>query len=357
MSRRYGWAMLGAMVGLVGCQAAPEEHVGYVLLDREAREAGFVVDGLEADRSPVLPIEVDPSDDLSLLGPRGRIALEPEADKLLVVHGATGEVEVRAMGRDVDLDRLVVRGSDSAARELAQVLAGEVAQRDDGSWEIHAFNAFGESSRVRAPADLLEVLPGLTDEGLARRARIAPGERLPSGGSGLQGSVSKAARPSVGIGDSSALAWDALLPPSVSCSDPVAGVWMSHEFHPRLGEWYVFTVDVRREHPGADALVGEIKSEFWEGHATATSAPSCDDEEAVHGVVRMPARGVARGDRVTLDGVTWQAEDTECKHRWSHGYNTDSFTGTLSGSVFNTVNNDGGRSLDDPTNFRRIRCE
>src|SRR6185369_3605762 len=133
----------------VGCQAAPEEHASYLLLDRGAREAGFAVEG-DSDKSPVLPVELEPSVEVGLVGPSGRFAVVPEADELLHVHGADGTIEHRALGHGVDLDRLRLDASEQAAKELAEALGGTAEKLDDGRWEIRAENALGEASRVRA---------------------------------------------------------------------------------------------------------------------------------------------------------------------------------------------------------------
>lgn len=357
MIKRHGWAVVGAAACIVGCQAAPEDHTSYLLLDRGAREAGFAVEGAEVDQQAVLPIEVEPQIELTVVGPSGCIAVTPGEDELVQVRGADGALERHALGNAVDLDRLQIKGSEQAAKALAEVLAGELVQNDDGSFEIRAENALAEASRVQAPAGLVEVLPTSpeADEPAAKKA-LSPAAPQRGAIAAQQGSRSAKAAPP-GAQTSLLAAGMDQLPPAVSCADPVVGVWMSHSFHPELGEWYAFTLTIRRQIGSPSTLIGEIRSEFWSGGPSDARTPSCEGEGFGHGLVAMSARGSLTGDKLSFGGVSWRADKLTCNnHTWSNQYNLDQFSGVIDGSNFVGVNNDGGRSVDDPTQFRRVAC-
>ena len=365
MNKRQMGTMLVVAVGLWGCQGPQEEHGGFVLLDQQAREAGFALSGVTMDTARVMPVEVEAPAALTLVAHGKQVEVATEADQLVVVHGAAATVEHRALGVEIDRDRLQLRGSEAAARELAAVLAGTVERRDDGTWDLRATNALAEASRVRAPAGLLEILPGLAEAsgptwngahvGLGEPAVVTPvtGKTATSTPGGSKPVDEEPAAHATRV----VLLAEDLMPPAVSCVDDVTGTWVSHQYHPDLGQWYVFTAQVRRTAAGSEELVGNMRSEFWYGDIDARTPPVCDGPSSVHGAVTMPAAGSIHDGQVELHGLSWKIEKTTCESGWSGSYLVDKFTGKVEGSRLQSVNNDGGNSIDDATDFRRVRCD
>ncbi len=63
--------------------------------------------------------------------------------------------------------------------------------------------------------------------------------------------------------------------------------------------------------------------------------------------------------RIQFWGTSWRPEQSFCGPMLRAGqYNLDHFSGTIDPTLqeFQSVNNDGGRSVNDPTVFRRVRC-
>ena len=148
-----------------------------------------------------------------------------------------------------------------------------------------------------------------------------------------------------------------LPPPAEDCSDPVAGVWMSHAYYPYMAQWYIFTLTVRRTAGSPSRLEGQIHSHYWSGNETNEQPPPCDGL-GFHRTVIMPAIGsVDPSGRIEFNGTSWQHENAFCGGATS-GYNPDRFSGTIDRQLmeFQSVNNDGGAMINVPTVFRRVRC-
>jgi hypothetical protein len=131
---------------------------------------------------------------------------------------------------------------------------------------------------------------------------------------------------------------------------------MSHKFEPTQQLWYVFTLRIRRAE--GDQLTGDIASHAWSGTDQDPEPPPCRPGRS-HWVVRMTAQGTVRGPRIDFWGTRWWPEQTFCGSAPGPGtYNLDHFSGTIDPTLleFQSVNNDGGELVDDPTVFRRVQC-
>ena len=146
----------------------------------------------------------------------------------------------------------------------------------------------------------------------------------------------------------------ARLPPPKACDDPVAGVWMSHQYAPRRGTWDQFTLTIRRDAPGSARLVGTIHNHVWGGGPNDEQPPPCDRQLDV--VVRMSAEGEAEGQKLRFDALDWTVETVIC--RTSGGYDLDHFSGTIDPALqeFQSINTYAEGTLTEATVFRRIRC-
>ena len=145
----------------------------------------------------------------------------------------------------------------------------------------------------------------------------------------------------------------ARLPPPKECSDAVEGVWMGQVYS--LGQWYIFELSIRRAAPNSDLLRGQILSHFWTGGEEDEKPPACTD--GVELVVKMPARGtVDASGHVEVAGTSYSVEKHICGEAVE--YNLDHFEGTIDPSLqeFQSINNDGGRFVNEPTVFRRVQC-
>ena len=357
MHRGQLWVALVITAGTTGCQGAPDDASGYLLLDRGAREAGFRVEGTEGRAAPVMPMELASDAELALVGPSGRIALSGASGELLHVQGRDGKIVSRELGADVDGDTLILEGSDEAAHALAAELGGEVVEGKNGTWEIHGAGILADAARVNAPKGLLQVLladqvgeleapeqaarlvgfdPGSAR--LALQAQLASGERLHQ--IGVRSVMDK-------------------LPPAVTCADPAAGVWMSQDYDARYGDWYIFTLRVSRAKGNSTELTGDIEAHSWDGGPLESLPPACQGQGgANHWTVKMSATGSIREGRMSFGGTFWRPDRILCgSSPADHGYNLDQFAGSVEGSSFQAVNNDGGRMVEQATPFRRIKCQ
>jgi hypothetical protein len=152
------------------------------------------------------------------------------------------------------------------------------------------------------------------------------------------------------------------LPPPATCQDPIEGIWMSHKFEAPGDEWMIFSLEIHRA-PGAvnpngvTRLVGNIQAHAWLGAGPAASAPPVCTSGLQHWIVAMTAEGTLQNQRLNFWGTRWAIQQVFCGPS-SFGYNLDHFSGVLDATIqeFQSVNNDGGRAVNDPTVFRRVRC-
>ncbi|PRQ03133.1 hypothetical protein [Enhygromyxa salina] len=160
-----------------------------------------------------------------------------------------------------------------------------------------------------------------------------------------------------GLGHASTVAEQrARLPPPATCSDPIAGVWKSHSYDTRFRDWTIFTLEMNRVSPGRDEFEGRITNHSWLAEPHESSPPPCRGE--LRYVISMDAEGTVVDGHLNFYGVgTWSLDDVPCGS-WNMGYNLDHFSGDIDADLleFQTVNNDGGRAVNDPVVFRRVHC-
>ncbi len=147
----------------------------------------------------------------------------------------------------------------------------------------------------------------------------------------------------------------ARLPPPAQCSDPIVGIWKSHDYRGHRAIWEVFTLDIRRVEPGGTALTGTIRNQFWDGGPDDKEPGICKGID--HAIVSMDAKGSIDGDTIRFRGVgQWRLDERLCGSDFD--YVLDEFTGAmeLERQEFQTVANDGVVAINEPTVFRRIGC-
>ncbi len=149
----------------------------------------------------------------------------------------------------------------------------------------------------------------------------------------------------------------ARLPPPADCADePVEGIWKSHAYYPGHGQWYIFTLTIRRDPSDPRRLTGRVHSHYWNGGPDDVEPPPCGPG-GFHQTVIMPAEGSVDGMRIQFGGTSWQNDQTFCGPPTT-GYYPDVFSGVIDPEIeeFQSVNNDGGPMVNYPTVFRRVRC-
>lgn len=148
----------------------------------------------------------------------------------------------------------------------------------------------------------------------------------------------------------------ARLPPAAHCSDPVAGIWRSHDWHEGYEEWALFTLEIRRVDGSATALEGKLINRSWDGPRSASEPPACAGHLDYE--VHMNGRGTYDDGMVRFEGVDWWLERLHCGSSYGFAYNLDRFSGQIDPEIqeFQSLNNDGGRYVNVPTVFRRVEC-
>jgi hypothetical protein len=147
----------------------------------------------------------------------------------------------------------------------------------------------------------------------------------------------------------------ARLPPPAACQDPVEGIWVGHNFEARWQQWYIFTLEVHREDKTKPELTGDVLSHYWDGNDKDVNPPPCRPGMRQQKVF-MPAVGALRDGKIEFGGTSWRTEASICGN-WA-SYNPDHFSGAIDPATqeFQSVNNDGGRAVNVPTVFRRVKC-
>ncbi len=154
----------------------------------------------------------------------------------------------------------------------------------------------------------------------------------------------------------------ARLPPPATCRDPIAGEWKSLDWDERFYEWTEFTLEIRRTNPDAtgpekNQLKGFIYNHSWYGPHENSQPGPCDGSLRFR--ISMDAVGTVDDNlNLAFGGIgRWRLDEVICG-TWNIGYNLDNFTGTIDAEIqeFQSVNNDGGRAVNDPSVFRRIKC-
>ncbi len=147
----------------------------------------------------------------------------------------------------------------------------------------------------------------------------------------------------------------ARLPPPAHCDDPVEGEWRGKKFEVRYGNWFAVTLDVHRTAPRALTLTGRIVARLWYASAQDVEPPPCARPHRDY-TVEMPATGTINGQAIAFGSSSYRLVALHCGTHES--YNPDNFSGVIDSAIqeFQSVNNDGGRAVNDPMVFRRVRC-
>ena len=149
----------------------------------------------------------------------------------------------------------------------------------------------------------------------------------------------------------------ARLPPPATCEDPIEGIWRSHLYNERRGQWTIWTLTIRRKAGSAEGVVGSISNQSWHADPDRSEPGNCT-QNPWHYKVTMDAEGTYRDGQVAFGGTKYEIQPWPCAPISPFIYYLDNFTGTVDPKIqeFQSVNNDGGSAVNEPAVFRRIRC-
>jgi len=148
----------------------------------------------------------------------------------------------------------------------------------------------------------------------------------------------------------------ARLPPAAECESEVAGRWKAIVYSDNTRSWYDYTMEVRHVDGSDSALTGVIHVDTWIGTPEQPEPGPCAGRR-YRG--KMAGRGRFAAGNVQFGGGEFQLAEVVCGHPSQFlGYNPDQFSGRIEKErqEFQSVNNDGGAAVNEPTVFRRVGC-
>ena len=148
----------------------------------------------------------------------------------------------------------------------------------------------------------------------------------------------------------------ARLPPPAECESPIEGKWKAIVFSSNDFSWYEFILEVRHVPEDKSRLTGMIYVDTWLGGPEQSEPGPCRGRRYKG---KMDGTGSFTDGQVTFGGGAFQLVEVICGDQYtSVGYNPDQFTGRVEPDrqEFQSVNNDGGNAVNEPTVFRRIGC-
>jgi hypothetical protein len=151
----------------------------------------------------------------------------------------------------------------------------------------------------------------------------------------------------------------ARLPPAAECESPVEGKWRALIYSQNGQDWYEFTLEIHHDKDDPTKLTGQIFVDTWSGPEDQPTPPTpCQHriKGKMKGHGTYPGGKTATGQEVYFGGSDYEVVEEVCGY--SVGYNPDNFTGKIEPErqEFQSVNNDGGIAVNEPTVFRRIGC-
>jgi hypothetical protein len=143
------------------------------------------------------------------------------------------------------------------------------------------------------------------------------------------------------------------LPPAAECESEVEGKWKALIWD-EDDEWYEFTLEIHHDPDDKTKLTGTITVHSWNGPANEPEPPSkC---RGLNYIGKMDGSGSFVDGQVVFGGADFHITEEICGRPGL--YNEDQFSGKLEPErqEFQSVNNDGGDAVNEPTVFRRIGC-
>jgi len=105
------------------------------------------------------------------------------------------------------------------------------------------------------------------------------------------------------------------LPPPAKCTDPIAGVWMSHDYRADIDRWGIITMELRRVSTTPPELRSRYHHDWWTGAPKESEPPpSCrpglrhviseSTGEATYKAPKLEVRGTVLGKHELLCGAS-----------------------------------------------------
>jgi hypothetical protein len=332
--------VLVAGMGLVGCAAGTagegteEAGQALVMLDGEARAAGFSLLTDEGKIAPLTPIPLEGA--VTLVGPGQRIPLAGVPGEVLVVTGKRGALVGRTLTTEVDSDSVRVDGDEPSVRRLATALGAKVVGQ--GPWQLHARGVLTSLSREGSLAGIRSIELVDTPDQAVQAAVLAADDSQP-----------------FSAADPRFKSFGVLGGHAPVCPDPAAGTWVSIPQH--FAGWHVFTLHVEAGASSSE-LTGTVDAHVWSGGAAEEPPASCDGTALdVH--VSMPATGTRDADgSFRFDAGGWHVDRNSCTADVSgFSYLPDHFSGAVAGGALRSLNHDGSAFDNAPIAFERVSCE
>jgi hypothetical protein len=134
------------------------------------------------------------------------------------------------------------------------------------------------------------------------------------------------------------------------CASPVHGVWIAREYRREHHDWIEHEIHIVN---GTDHLFVDHTARVRDGNERGPAALGCMPD-----AVEFDTRGraILDGDQLHIWGDSLVSTRARCDGA-SMSYSLDSWTGTVSGNTFESVNNDGDTAVNRPYRFTRIACE
>jgi hypothetical protein len=160
MRARFVLCAVTSSLAGAGCGGS-SEGTAFVLVDREARQAGIElrIQGRPATAS--LPVEIaDPTERAELVGPSGVTRLDLEGGTLAWVRGPQGAVDRMVVGADIRGDALFVQADEPFVRRFAASLGALPPTATTAEmWTVEGPDVLARSAWMSAPPEVLESEP------------------------------------------------------------------------------------------------------------------------------------------------------------------------------------------------------
>jgi hypothetical protein len=346
---------LGVVLVLTGCDGeAPEEATGpggFVLVGGQALRSGAVLD--DGTRLSALPAALAPDAARTLILRSAIVDLPGDADVVTYAYGDDGRRDTLILGSDVYGDRLAVDGDRAAVHRFADHLDASIDALDDGRSLLQVDDIWLRAAAVDGAMDgIVEVFPVdiTADGGVAVRARHEA-DAIPERTGVIERGLAQ-----VTDGEPVVTQKAPKKSPSVSCDDPIAGVWRGRTHRGDAWDWHEFSLSIDRV-AGTAVVTGTIDVRTWSGAPDDPLPSVCADGTPAVNTARMTAHGMWDGKTLDFQGKTLDATAAACDGGELTGYAIDHFTGKLRGEAIHTVNNDGAAALNRPYVFRRVACK
>lgn len=156
--------------------------------------------------------------------------------------------------------------------------------------------------------------------------------------------------PTVGPGGRDTMA--ASDPTTLTCPDPLAGMWIAKTHASTTGRWHEHRLTITRRGRGYAATQ---TTHMWNGPPDDPFPPTCPTGGPRWTAVDMVDEVALREGVVHVWGTAITANVTRCDDP-PVPYNLDSFTGALRKNTLDALNNDDHDAQNRPYRFRRIAC-